>query len=85
MTEERSFLSTLDARINKQRRTKAALKALADAPEPSDVPGEVAEQAAVLMKERQAFRDARVHKGCTKPLKALLLELNGEYRKWYIH
>ncbi|WWD22075.1 hypothetical protein CI109_106564 [Kwoniella shandongensis] len=80
MLESRSLLATHDARVTKQRSTKAAINAVADdtAP-PPDVTDEVGEQAAVLMKERQAFRDARQEKGCDRPLKGLLMDLNGSY------
>nr|XP_019047438.1 E3 ubiquitin-protein ligase SHPRH [Kwoniella bestiolae CBS 10118]OCF26368.1 E3 ubiquitin-protein ligase SHPRH [Kwoniella bestiolae CBS 10118] len=76
LLENRSTLAELDARQKKQRNTKAAMNALADS-ELKDVPDEVHEQAALLMRERQAFRDARVEKGCERPLKGLLIDLHG--------
>ncbi|KAK8846763.1 hypothetical protein IAR55_005851 [Kwoniella newhampshirensis] len=79
MLESRSLLATHDARVTKQRITKAALNAIAEDEVPSDVTDEVSEQAAVLMKERQAFREARSETGCDRPLKALLMDLNAEY------
>ncbi|WVQ84030.1 hypothetical protein IAT38_006175 [Cryptococcus sp. DSM 104549] len=75
MSETRSLLATHDARVTKQRSTKAALNAMVDV-EMADVPDDVSEQAAMLMTERQAFRDARLEKGCERPLKGLLMDLN---------
>lgn len=45
-----------------------------------NVPHDIGEQAAVLLKERQAFRDARMSKGCERPLKGLLMDLNGAFK-----
>ena len=79
MLEERSLLAEHDARQKKQRGTRAALNAAAEAaPELADIPDDVQEQAGALMKERQAFRDAREIKDCERPLKAYLLDLNSE-------
>ena len=76
MLEERSLLATHDARVTKHRTTKAAVRALADSDIPADVPDDVAEQAAGLMAERQALKDAREIRDCQKPLKALIISLN---------
>ncbi|EIW68737.1 hypothetical protein TREMEDRAFT_71902 [Tremella mesenterica DSM 1558] len=76
MLEERSLLAERDVRTAKQRSTRAAIKAVAEAPEILNVPDEVQEQARALMAERQAFRDARKENDCEKPLKGLLLDLN---------
>lgn len=78
LLEERSLLAEHDSRQKKQRETRAALNAAAEAaPELADVPDDVQEQAGELMKERRAFRDARELKDCEQPLKAYLLDLNG--------
>ncbi|WWC67711.1 uncharacterized protein I206_101623 [Kwoniella pini CBS 10737] len=76
LLENRSLLAEHDARQTKQRSTKAALNAVVDDPT-LEMPNEVQEQAKLLMSERQAFRDARVEKGCERPLKGLLIDLNG--------
>ncbi|WVQ76787.1 hypothetical protein IAR50_006461 [Cryptococcus sp. DSM 104548] len=76
MSESRSLLATHDARIAKQRSTNAAMNALANVEIPAHVDDDVEAQAAILMAERQAFRNARMERGCDRPLKALLMELN---------
>ncbi|WWC59243.1 uncharacterized protein I303_101793 [Kwoniella dejecticola CBS 10117] len=76
LLENRSLLAEHDARETKQRSTKAALNAVVDDPI-LELPNEIQEQAKLLMKERQAFRDARTEKGCERPLKGLLIDLNG--------
>jgi E3 ubiquitin-protein ligase SHPRH len=76
MLEERSLLATHDARVTKHRTTKAAVRALADSEIPANVPDDVAEQAAGLMAERQALKDAREIRDCQKPLKAYVISLN---------
>lgn len=76
MVEERSLLATHDSRLTKQRQTQAAINATIDK-SVVDVPGEVAEQASELLAERQVFRDARKDKDCERPLKAMLMDLNG--------
>jgi hypothetical protein len=78
MLEERSLLAKHDARITKHRTTKRAAQALADSDILPNVPDDVAEQAAVLMAERQALKDARELKDCEKPLKANLMVLNSQ-------
>ncbi|OXB37227.1 E3 ubiquitin-protein ligase SHPRH [Cryptococcus neoformans] len=75
MTETRSLLSTHDSRIAKQRNTKAAMNAVTDVEMPN-VSDDIGEQATVLLRERQAFRDARMNEGCERPLKGLLMDLN---------
>lgn len=87
MLEERSLLATHDARVTKHRTTKAAVRALADSDIPADVPDDVAEQAAGLMAERQALKDAREIRDCQKPLKALIISLNSMSsgsRGWHV-
>lgn len=76
MSEERSVLAKHDAKVKKFRTTKAAAQALADSEIPPDVPDDVAEQAAGLMAERQALKDAREIRDCQRPLKALIVALN---------
>jgi E3 ubiquitin-protein ligase SHPRH len=56
MFEERSLLATHDSRVTKQRKTAAAKNAAIDTAV-VDVPGEVAEQATVLLTERQVRFD----------------------------
>lgn len=75
LSEERSLLATHEARVAKLRVTQAAKNAMEDI-EIANIPDEVAEQAAQLMAERQAFRTARLNNDCKRPLKALLMELN---------
>lgn len=60
-----------------QRVTQAAKNALEDTVIPPELPDDVHEQADLLMRERQAFRDARSTKDCSRPLKGLLIDLNG--------
>ncbi|WRT65006.1 uncharacterized protein IL334_001947 [Kwoniella shivajii] len=79
LLENRSILAAHDAKQTKQRSTKAAINAMIDV-EMVNVPDDVQEQATLLMKERQAFRDARVEKDCERPLKGLLIDLNGPNR-----
>jgi hypothetical protein len=79
MLEERSVLATHDARVTKHRTTKAAAQALADSDIPPDVPDDVAEEAAGLMRERQALKDARKLKDCEGPLKGIMMFLNSAY------
>nr|ODN87625.1 hypothetical protein L203_03405 [Cryptococcus depauperatus CBS 7841] len=76
MFETRSSLAEHDARIVKQRYTQAAANAGVNL-DITNMPNDVAEEAASLMAERQAFRDARVKAGCERPLKALLMDFNG--------
>ncbi|WVQ69001.1 uncharacterized protein L199_007213 [Kwoniella botswanensis] len=76
LLENRTTLEEFEARQKKQRTTKAAMTAVAESTL-KDVPDELKEQTALLMAERQAFRDARVEKGCERPLKGLLIDLYG--------
>lgn len=76
MSEERSVLAAHDAKVKKLRTTRAAAQALVDSEIPADVPDDVAEQAGVLMAERQALKDAREIRDCQRPLKALIVALN---------
>jgi E3 ubiquitin-protein ligase SHPRH len=76
MSEDRSTLAAHDAKVKKLRTTKAAAQALADSEIPADIPDDVAEQAAGLMAERQALKDAREIRDCKRPLKALVIALN---------
>jgi len=69
-------LAQHDAKVKKFRTTKAAAQALADSEIPPDVPDDVAEQAAGLMAERQALKDAREIRGCQRPLRAMIVALN---------
>ena len=52
LSEERSTLAVVDARVTKQRKTRTAQEATLD-PNVVAVPGEVAEQASNLLRERQ--------------------------------
>lgn len=54
------------------------MNALTDVEMPN-VPDDIGEQATVLLKERQVFRDARMNEGCERPLKGLLMDLNGAF------
>jgi hypothetical protein len=76
MSEERSVLAAHDAKVKKFRTTRAAAQALVDSEIPADVPDDVAEQAGILMAERQALKDAREIRDCQRPLKALIVALN---------
>jgi hypothetical protein len=76
MLEERSELAKLDLRVTKHRTTKRAVQALADSEIPPDIPDDIAEQAAGLMAERQALKDARHLADCPKPLKGYIMFLN---------
>lgn len=59
-----------------QRNTRAAQEARVDMVEEAE--GDVVEQAAVLMKERQAFRSARDERDCKRPLRGLIFDMNRE-------
>ncbi|ODO03141.1 hypothetical protein I350_05986 [Cryptococcus amylolentus CBS 6273] len=84
MFESRSLLASHDARVTKQassiasKLTNAAMNALDSVEIPAVVDDDIEAQASILMAEREAFRNARLERGCDRPLKALLMELNGE-------
>ncbi|ORX34384.1 SNF2 family N-terminal domain-domain-containing protein [Kockovaella imperatae] len=82
LLEERSLLAEHDDRGKKTRTTVAAKQAQEDVEE--EAQGEIEEQTAALMQERQAFRKARDIKQCKRPMKGLLIDLNaiarGDYR-----
>jgi len=75
LLEQRTLLEVTEGRVTKKRSTRRALEAAADAaPEPLNESKDLLDG---LMLERQAFRDRREELGCTRPLKGLMIDING--------
>lgn len=76
LNEERSLLVSHDTRAKNKRSTRVATERATIDASLLEVPSDVADQAAELLKERQAFRDARVDQDCERPLRSLLVDLS---------
>lgn len=79
LNEERSLLVSHDTRAKNKRSTRVATERAAIDASLLEVPSDVADQASELLKERQAFRDARVDQDCERPLRAILVDLNSMF------